>query len=155
MSIDRSSAALGAAIRIALGAAALSGCGGVVASEPSAPASAGGPAAQASGTAPPVAASTAPAQDAGSGDASVACGSALAAAFPDAGADWWAGGEALSRDPVLVACCTAMSAPEPAPIDAIRASGCCHVEFPGNGPACTPWGPPVPPAFSLAPAGVA
>lgn len=155
MSDDRTSPALGAAIRLALGAAALTACGGVVSREPSP-----GPAPEpstASAAAPPPAAASASAPDAAPRDAGGApstCAEALAAAFPEADAgDWWSSGP-FSSDPFLAACCASLAAgvseagaESEATLAQVRASGCCHVEFPQRWAACTPWGPPTPPAF--------
>lgn len=91
------------------------------------------------------------------------CDAILAASFPDGGgADWWKG--ATRNDPELVRCCTEIAGDQTdtdfedqASLDdffarenRIRSSGCCDVQFPGAGAACTPWGPPVPPAMPWA-----
>ena len=166
MSDDRTHhAALGAAIRLALGAAALTACGGVVSrepgpsSEPTASAAAPPEAASAPGAAAPPSASApsaSAASDAAPHDAGGAstCAEALAAAFPEADAsDWWSAGP-FSTDPFLAACCASLAAgvddagaQSEATLARVRGSGCCHVEFPERWAACTPWGPPTPPAF--------
>jgi hypothetical protein len=155
--------ALTAAMRVALGGAMLVGCGGRVAPEHDGPA----PAPTTSGAAPSAPAtipeassersptpvptgSTAPAAPGTSGpETSVPCAERLEAAFPDGGAPWFVNEPPITKDPALVTCCErieAATAPD-ARVDVLRASGCCHVEFPGWVAACTPWGPPGPPAM--------
>lgn len=151
--------ALTAAMRIALGSTLLVGCGGRVAPDhdgpalaptasnaaPSTPTTTTPEASSARSPAPLPTGSTAPSTP----ETDVPCGERLEAAFPDGGAPWFVNQPPITKDPALVACCERLEAATTPDVraDVIRASGCCHVEFPGWGAACTPWGPPVPPAM--------
>lgn len=158
------SRALTAAMRIALGSTLLVGCGGRVAPDHDGPAlaqaasdaAAGAPAttipdaSSERSPAPLPTGSTEPAAPGTSApQANVPCGERLEAAFPDGGAMWFVNDPPITKDPALAACCErleAATAPD-VRVEVVRASGCCHVEFPGWVAACTPWGPPVPPAM--------
>ncbi len=152
MSNDGGSRALSAAVRVALGALFVSGCGGSVTREPGREGEAA-PQDVTLGTGAP------------SSSGAIACGSPgappsptsldgckakLRAAFgDDAGAEFWNPPRPLSKDPGLVACCDAIEASsEPNKIEKFRDVGCCGVDVESNGRHCTPWGPPVPPAFA-------
>lgn len=156
------SRALTAAMRIALGSTLLVGCGGRVAPDHDGPALAqatsnaapGAPAttipeatSERSPTPLPTASTPVP-PGTSAPAADVPCGERLEAAFPDGGTPWFLAG-VPTKDPALAACCErleAATAPD-VRVDVVRASGCCNVEFPGWGAACTSWGPPVPPSM--------
>jgi hypothetical protein len=135
------SRALAAAVRVALGSALVVACGGRLANETEG--------------------ATAPSQDPGHAASSqtasaqppaapLPCDARLAATFPDGGAPYYVNDTPPSTDPALIACCNELAAKlSPATrTEAIRSSGCCHVAFDGEASsACTPWGPPVPPAM--------
>lgn len=134
------SRALAAAVRVALGSALLVACGGRLGNETEG--------------------STVPSQDPSRAPSSqtpstseVSCDARLATVFPDGGAPFYVNDKPLSSDPALVACCNELAA-KASPMtrtETIRASGCCHVAFDENAQsACTPWGPPVPPAMPAA-----
>ena len=63
--------------------------------------------------------------------------------------EWWRGPEQQAREPELSRCCEDLAQVNDAGWVAntgdVRAAGCCRVSFAGQGPACTPWGPPMPP----------
>jgi len=149
--IDGRGRALSAAVRLALGAAFVAGCGGSVNREgetarsdtPSQDVAVGAPGAT---DAPPVSCGS------NSGGAPTpspleGCKAKLRAAFgEDAGAEFWNPSRPLSQDPALVACCDTIGK-EAASTEHFRAVGCCNVDVASNGQHCTPWGPPTPPSF--------
>jgi hypothetical protein len=133
--------ALAAAVRVALGSGLVVACGGRFAEpEPSRlPPSTTNPAA----TTPPNSAPGPVSQTLES------CEARLEAAFPGGGAPFYVNDVPRSTDPLLVACCQQIEAAASG-LDAterIRSSGCCHVASTDTTGACTPWGPPVPPAM--------
>ncbi len=133
------SRALAAAVRVALGSALVVACGGRLANETEGSSVPSQDPGRAASSQPPSASAPQP-----------PCDARLAAAFPDGGAPFYVNDKPLSADPALVACCNELAA-KATPMtrtEAIRASGCCHVAFDEDAQsACTPWGPPVPPAM--------
>lgn len=149
MSNDGGSRALSAAVRVALGALFVSGCGGTVTREPGRE---GEGASQdvTLGTGAPSSTGVVASPSAAPSPSTLdGCKAKLHAAFgDDAGADFWDPPRPLSKDPALVACCDAIAASnEPNQTEKFRNTGCCKVDVESNGRHCTPWGPPVPPAF--------
>ncbi len=77
------------------------------------------------------------------------CRAALTEAFPNGDPKWYQGDHGTARvatgtsDADLVACCDSLS--KTASTEDYRQLGCCSTKF--DGPHCTPWGPPMPPAM--------
>lgn len=132
------SRALAAAVRVALGSALAVACGGRLGNETEGSTVPSQDPSHAANAQPPSVPAAQP-----------PCDARLAEAFPDGGAPFYVNDKPLATEPALVACCNELAA-KASPMtrtEAIRASGCCHVAFEGEGNACTPWGPPVPPAM--------
>jgi hypothetical protein len=133
--------ALAAAMRVALGSALVVACGGRLAPELETPTLAPSTGSNLPTPPPPTSAP-------GPGSETLKCDARLEAAFPDGGT-FHNFATPLATDPALVACCDQIAATSAGVEQSaiLRRSGCCHVDFAGNGAACTPWGPPVPPSM--------
>lgn len=142
--------ALLAASKVSLSAVLLTGCGGQV-EAPGAPAFS-------EDASDAESADSASSEVTVSADAGSACGRTVEAALSDAG------DPAVSTDPAVVACCRELlptwtfGGEAGVSYDAARA--CCQVVGGATWwelgyPACTPWGPPMPPAFDDEPREVA
>ncbi len=144
--------ALDAARRLALGTLLLAGCDRE-------PAVAGAPT-----TPGPMPANTKPAAADGDLDASASksakprmsktdeCRALIDAKLGKSDVEWWRDPDHREATPELTKCCTELTQVNDAGwvdnTNEVRSAGCCRVNFPGAGPACTPWGPPVPPRMT-------
>ena len=141
--------ALEAARRLALGTVLLAGCD----REPAV--------AEAPTTPGPAPANTKPATADGDLDAGASmrtkprtskteeCRALIDAKLGKSDIEWWRDPDRRESAPELTRCCTELARVNDAGwvdnTEDVRAAGCCRVRFPGEGAACTPWGPPVPP----------
>lgn len=98
----------------------------------------------------------APCHDASAPDAKKSCDAVIASAFPDAGPEQWVANNpgAASISAEAKACCTEKLTAKDAHASSVPYGwSCCSALDSWNNPdptiaiACTPWGPPVPPAM--------